>query len=347
MSVFIPRRRRVVTKEPGSLKWPARATVTGELSPADLFGEGPPCPRSIIVHDSKGVTGTWNANIGRIEVKSGTFMPPLSLNLSIRGAFDVQFAANRVTISFKAQRWEDLDTIAEWVEFYIPAYASVFFHTYVGLEGISGTIEPDIEFRWELDRASFFIPLTNEAVRESTFSEVVGIPFPADAKTIRLLLAALYYQQAERLRSVRESRVSELNTAEILLNLSKSLEVLFGSRDATREGCAELGFTKEEIESQVIPILLLRSKIDVAHPVARRMPATDVEVLRDYAARAISNVQAVLHRAVRAVTAGRWSPQAIAEDMNKERAELMARMRSYLEERPLRGEIATTEPGSE
>ena len=54
--------------------------------------------------------------------------------------------------------------------------------------------------------------------------------------------------------------------AESVLNMCKSLEVLFGnSRDTIRGQLSLLGYTTDQIEGDFIPLLVLRSHFDVAH----------------------------------------------------------------------------------
>jgi len=97
--------------------------------------------------------------------------------------------------------------------------------------------------------------------------------------------------------------VPELNASEFLVDLVKSLEILVGSsrdRDKMRQGCEKLGFSRTEIESQIIPIVLARNELDGAHPVGARLSDEDILVLRQYVERASQNVRAILFRAASA-----------------------------------------------
>jgi len=54
--------------------------------------------------------------------------------------------------------------------------------------------------------------------------------------------------------------------AEAILNLTKSLEILFGnSRDQIRAGLTAAGYERDKIEDFFVPIVLLRNHFDVGH----------------------------------------------------------------------------------
>ena len=80
----------------------------------------------------------------------------------------------------------------------------------------------------------------------------------------RLSVALDYFHLACRLYTIAPSPWEFM--AEIILNLAKSLQSLFGhSREEIRTGLLSLGYTREQIEGCFIPIMALRDKLDVGH----------------------------------------------------------------------------------
>jgi len=74
--------------------------------------------------------------------------------------------------------------------------------------------------------------------------------------------------------------------AETILNYAKCLDILFVKSENTREdlrvGLKALGYTDEEIEGDFIPITILRSCVDVAHPRVAIYKRDDLQVLYRY-----------------------------------------------------------------
>lgn len=86
----------------------------------------------------------------------------------------------------------------------------------------------------------------------------------------RRLAAGLHYFHVA-CRLAREGCTAGEFVAEVLLNLAKTLEVLFPpsgdghTRDAVRSGLRSLGFSGAQIECDFIPAMVLRNEIDVGH----------------------------------------------------------------------------------
>ena len=97
---------------------------------------------------------------------------------------------------------------------------------------------------------------------------------------------------------------SSLAYSEIMLNLAKALEVLAksDSRESLRAFSRSLGLTSSEIETQVIPIALIRNEVDIAHPVATPATAEQVATYRKYVDRSIENVAAIFQRVFEKIT---------------------------------------------
>src|SRR5262249_44895295 len=127
----------------------------------------------------------------------------------------------------------------------------------------------DAEFEWPYANYPADATVTTQELQERYFLEAwknMELLLPAQHR--RLYAALLYFQTACRLS------VAGLNPwefmGEVLLNLSKVMEVLFpadGSStiNAAREGLEDLGCASLDIEKWYIPAIALRNGLDVAH----------------------------------------------------------------------------------
>jgi len=342
MSYFIQRRRHIKVRKGDftEVHWPESATITARLGPADLFGPAPPQPRSVLIHDSKDNSIYWDANIGRKEPYSTTFLEPLSVEMKNHG-MSLTMKGNDITATFQAENLDHVSTVLDLIELQVPAYLSVTNVVNITVERLFGTIGSDIEVTFELSEMRLPIPLTNMEARQDACREALELGTLTSPAISRLLVACFYYQQARRMTSPLESRVPELNASELLVDLVKSLEILLGSsRDEMRQGCKRLGFSQTEIESQIIPIVLARNELDGGHPVGTRLSDEDISVLLEYVERASQNVRVILLRAARLILSGAepLDPLDRMKSPGKAKLKLLKHMRRYLGDAPLEKE---------
>jgi hypothetical protein len=95
-------------------------------------------------------------------------------------------------------------------------------------------------------------------------------------KQNRRLFAGLnYYYVARRLYEAGHSAIEFM--AEIILNYSKCLEVMFGgTRESIRQELQKLNISKEDIEQVFIPVILLRNEFDVGHALVTQINQVDI-----------------------------------------------------------------------
>jgi hypothetical protein len=71
--------------------------------------------------------------------------------------------------------------------------------------------------------------------------------------------------------------------AEIILNLAKSIEVLFSSdRDRLRGTAKSWGFDSDFIEEKLVRLLLIRNMLDVAHAAVTPLTSAQRETLQAF-----------------------------------------------------------------
>jgi hypothetical protein len=129
-------------------------------------------------------------------------------------------------------------------------------------------------FGWELDKTTFEIQITSKERQEADLSEALelyGSTLGSDNYRIHAALG--YFHKACRLLAAGNGPWEFMS--ETILNLTKSLEILFGapvegaaisgSRDRIRAGLKSVGVDSELIEKVFVPVAILRNEFDVGH----------------------------------------------------------------------------------
>jgi hypothetical protein len=339
MSYFIPRPRHlnIVSGDLGGITWPAAGRISVGLRPADLFGASTePSPRYAIVVGSSGVRVHFDSNLGRCHTESSTFLPLLELEGIRTPAGPVVSArGNTLYIDATFKSVEHLLTLVHSAEYYILPMLSMQFGTYVGLNEIIVEVAADVRMRAEISRFQHAIVITSDEDRRDRIHAALAA-IPNDGPFSRFMVSALYFQQAQRLASGVDGGTPDLCASEILINLAKAIEILFGgSRDRIRDGCRAAGLTEAQIESQIIPILLARNQLDGAHPVGSPAKQDFVDTLRKFVDRAQFNVKSLLLRVHRLMVDGRAGfiePFRDNADRARERQQLVDDMKAYLDQ---------------
>jgi hypothetical protein len=162
--------------------------------------------------------------------------------------------------------------------------------------------------RSELRRAAYAI----EVVTEEDYLDRVRYAMSAadvilNGNHSALLAAAAYMHAAERLASIGNSPVEF--APEILLNLTKVLEVLFGNtRDRIRAGLTSLGYGEAEREGIFIPLVIMRNEIDVGHAKLTSLSPDVLDQLYSFLIDVPFSMKELIVRAVNATSLGTWQP---------------------------------------
>jgi hypothetical protein len=168
--------------------------------------------------------------------------------------------------------FESLRDVAQTVEsvfFVLPPLLNVPFADPPYIERVDGVIG-SVGFRWELSEWCGKYWTTTQETQEQRFADAwERMSVVAEPGRRRLAAALHYFHVACRLD--RAGRTAGEFVAEVVLNLAKTLEVLFPPEgegrtiDAARRGLRVLGFAPERMESDFIPAIALRNEIDVGH----------------------------------------------------------------------------------
>lgn len=127
----------------------------------------------------------------------------------------------------------------------------------------------------------------------------------------RRLIAALHYFHVA-CRMARSAQTAGEFLPEVLLNLAKTLEVLFPStgdgrtRDAVRANLSRLGYSEIQIEGDFIPAIALRNEIDVGHVELGVFTMDQLTILHSYTERAEAVFRDLLKRVIVRVESGEF-----------------------------------------
>lgn len=335
MSYFIPRARGIIGFEKGSLEemnFPVEVSTTIVLAPSDLFGIAGENKRRSVVPPSNKNTIFWDADAGRMWVESDNFLPPLIYSKEI-GELSLSFNGNVITAKKRYQTLKRLKNDLSGLEHQLTSYLTLFLGTFVRVESITCNIEPNTTFRYQLLRTDSQTGISREEGRLQKIDEAVNLMSVSNASTERFVLACIYFQQARRLVASYESDIPSQNFAEMFVNLAKCLELLFSNtRDALREKCRRLGFTNEEIESKIIPILVIRNELDIAHSAGRRISNENTQVIRDYGYVSLDNVRTILITISKKLSSSENVLEPLSDKPNKEVEELCMKLQNYLKQ---------------
>ncbi|MBE9569247.1 MAG: hypothetical protein IMF11_01355, partial [Proteobacteria bacterium] len=150
----------------------------------------------------------------------------------------------------------------------------------------------------------------------------------ADDRYRRVIAAFYYYRQAERLAALEPDR--QAMVAEVVLNLTKALEIIFSSdRDQLRFRASRWGFDTNLVEEKIIPLFLLRNQMDVAHVATGPLTPDQKQVVLNFTDIAFSHVHDVLKRVAELVRSGEIELDPISRSLDKDKEELIQTLKKY------------------
>jgi hypothetical protein len=183
-----------------------------------------------------------------------------------------------------------LQNTIEGVYFVFPTLLNAPFADPPYIERVDGEAG-STAFRWELAEWRAEFRTTTQRQQEERFAKAWGrMGIISEPRRRRLVTALHYFYVACRL--AREGCTAGEFIAEVILNLAKSLEVLFPpagdgkTREATRSGLRALDFSDKEIECDFIPAMALRNEIDVGHVELGLFTTDQLRVIHSFTERA-------------------------------------------------------------
>ncbi len=335
MSYFIARPRALkVTK--GSLqqvRWPTAATAKVELIPHEVFGYSEKqYPRTFVAANAP-VRALWNSNTGEGGFESSVFFDELDVDRILPSGVSLSMRGHFAEASLTSATEDNLTAVLGFLEFDLPAFLSLLFQGFVGVTAVTGTVGTEVEFRLQLRESWHDVRAFSSELRDAKVARAIDLSEQELGSESRYLYACLYYQQAMRLNSSHECRLPALHVAEVVVNLAKCLEILFpGGHDSVRQGCRALGYSSDEVEHNIIPLLIIRNDFDIAHPVAARVRYEDIRTVYKFVIRSQANVRSLLLRVGRCIRSGNNPLAPLSSETPKRRVALCEKLRAHMEQ---------------
>jgi hypothetical protein len=296
---------RILHLESGKIPdFPCRARYELTLDPAHVLGQGSgDLPIVILGHD---LSAVWNGPTGRAVFTQQPGLAPISISQEmLNGTFVVD--GSSVVFEQTCESLSNAAATLDELRLVVPAVFSVFLPRPVTVT-FARVVFENGTFRSELRRASYRI----EALRDEDYRDRVDYSLSAlramlEGEHFALIAAAAYMHVAERLSAVGNSSVEF--APEIILNLTKVLEVLFGNtRDQIRVGLTALGYDEVEREGVFIPLVILRNELDVGHAKLSAYSPEVLDKLYGYLKDVPLAMKELIVRATNATIAGKWQP---------------------------------------
>lgn len=326
-------RPRIFRHEPGEqLTFPALCELCFHFQPLQPFGTQAGGGRTAV--KAVAASALFNANSGEHTIESKEPLSPLDVTIKapIR---TLRLKGSTLSISQKFASLKEMQEMIEGIYFVLPTLVNIPFADPPYIERVDGKVG-SASFRWELhDWRMHFLTTTQENQEERFAKACERMEVLSEPHRRRLAAGLHYFHVACRLARVG-STAGEF-VAEVVLNLAKTLEVLFPppgdgrTRDAARAGLRTLGYSEKQIECDFLPAMALRNEIDVAHVELGLFKMDQLKAIHAYTERAEEAFRDMLERLLGGVEAGTTdiTPHELGPPRN-EAIKLLERLKKYM-----------------
>ncbi len=227
----------------------------------------------------------FNANTGHFRIEPTSGLDELDVTYE-HSNMVFRLTGNQLTLTSRCNSNRELTELLESVYYVFPFVLGLCLQQPVVIDRVDGRVGSE-PIAWELKSWQVPILISNQEKQEQRVIEAWDLmAFLSSFGNMRMVGALKYFHAACRLS--RAGHTPWEFMGEILLNFCKVLEVLFPptgdemSRDAARAGLSKLEYSPEEIERYFIPVMLLRSKIDVGHVFLGLFTRLELTALHSY-----------------------------------------------------------------
>jgi len=297
MLTYHVRQRVFKLKEGEALSFPADGEVRFHFSPGQPFGTEPGGGHTAM--QNVAASSIFDANTGKHEIASSQPLTPLDVTITgNEWTARMEGSTLKVTQSFKSN--SQLTELIESLYFSVPMLLAVEFADPPIITRVDGRIG-EVEFRWELKNWKGRFEITTQEKQEQSVSKSwLRINFISKSGSRRLFAALHYFHVA--LRLAKGGEVAGEFVPEMVLNLSKVLEVLFPppgdgkTIKAVRAGLRSLNFSETDIEADYVPAMALRNEIDVGHVDLALFKMDQLSIIHNYVEHAESVFKVLFKR---------------------------------------------------
>jgi len=326
MSLYLLQRRYIkACGEDRRITFPAKATANIELGPEDAFGVPSSAPRTTLQLNSK-TSVIFNANEGISSIEAELIQKVQAHTKTDGVAADLN--GNRLRLTLTAGSLNEAGMMAMSLNQFLPPLFTLHFQVFIWIKSFRLYIN-DCEFNYEVTEmirgCTIATGKLNSDRAIKSLQEWRGV---CNKECHRLISALYYLRHAHRLFDLEPDPQSM--TAEVLLNLAKALEIVFSSnREELRRKANAWGFEKEFVEKKIVPVLLFRNQVDVAHPAAAPLTLEQWNTVRGFLAAAMVHVREVLRRVTELVMSGGIELDPMPESLDKEKEKLLETLKKY------------------
>ena len=299
-------RPRVFRLESGEgLTFPAQGEICFHFQPPQPFGAAAGGGHTAV--RAVAASALFNANSGEHTIESREPLSPLEVTIE-EPARTLRLAGTTLSISQQFASRREMEELIEGIYFVFPALVNVPFADPPYIERVDGKVG-SASFQWEHAGWRMEFRMTTQELQEERFAkawERMGVL--AERHRRRLAAGLHYFHVACRL--ARAGSTAGEFIAEVVLNLAKSLEVLFPpggdgrTRDAARVGLRNLDFPEDQIECDFIPAMALRNEIDVGHVELGLFKMEQLKTIHAFTERAEGAFREMLERFLSRVESG-------------------------------------------
>lgn len=312
--------------------WPAQIELAYRLRPGDLFGiPGAGTPRSTVTGETK---FSIDGETGKLVVLETGTLPPFRFDGTFKDG-SLTIVGNEAVLRATAASEQHLESLMNWASVLLTQFLTVQLGAFIDIESVKGTVAGrQVAALYPAESYSILLASVDTALREERIRSALLGPSVDNPSYSRFVASTRYFHHAIRLIAPTEVNYVPYNAyAEVLLNLAKSIEILFSapSRDVLRGRLRQLGYSNDQIESQIVPILLVRNEIDVGHPTSGHATPEEVATLRRFVDRSLQNVAAILQNVWGHICLNQRFLDPLPGYCDADRAKLIARLQAYLE----------------
>jgi hypothetical protein len=318
-------------------EFPNDAEVEICLEPTEQFGVGEK-PSKTVVRGSK-LHVIYDANTGNQQIFSNPRLEPVETILEWTN-LRIEMHGNILHAKWKCETLKNLrDTINE-LHYIVPILLNLELMEPPVVKYTRGRVG-DSTFTWELQEGKGFFDVTSKELQEKrVIDSLLRLEWLGKISNRRLAGALYYFYVARRLTDAGHSPYEFL--AEVLLNLCKVLQALFGeTRDEVRAELPKVGYSKEEIEEKFIPIMVIRNELDVGHVTVKTFKQEQLTALYNYLSFSEEDFKDLLKRLIIKIEDGSYKLRpcpdvSLTENEQKKMTELIKLFVSRIQKETLK-----------
>lgn len=227
------------------------------------------------------------------------------------------------------------ESLVNWISILLSQFLTVQIGAFVDIESVDGTVAgQQVMALFPAESYSLLLASVDIESRFARVQSAILGPAVENPSYPRFVVSTRYFHHALRLIAPTEVNYIPYSVhAEVLLNLAKSIEILFGpSRNELRTRLRELGYSNVQIETQIVPIIIVRNEMDVGHPSSGNANPGEVAVLWRFVDRAIQNVTALLQNVSQYICQNQGFLTPLTDPGETDRAKFVSKIQAYLDE---------------